>query len=157
MIIELAHEIQERTQDPIEKGLLPPGEMGLRAMVFESVGPVKHEVSVPFHDSQVRSAALLIQTGWDQRWGTDAYWEPGPFLADHLIFRMVRSGSRLVGVDFPVTEKSSETRLITTGKIAIVENLRNLASLPRVGFRFSVVPLEAASDGICAVRAYAEL
>jgi kynurenine formamidase len=107
-------------------------------MVCESVGPIRHEVSVPFHDSQVRGIALLIQTGWDQRWGTDAYWEPGPFLADHLIFRMLRSGVKLVGVDFPVAERSNETRLITTGKIAIVENLRNLSSLPRVGFRFTV-------------------
>src|SRR6266704_1883066 len=115
---------------------------GLRAMVFESIGPMRHEVSVPFHDSQVRSAALLIQTGWDQKWGSDSYWEPGPFLGEHVIFRMLRSGVRLVGVDFPVRERSSETRLITTGKLPIIENLRGLASLPRVGFRFSAVPLE---------------
>src|SRR2546426_2950010 len=89
----------------------------LRAIVLESIGPTRHEVSVPFHDSQVRKAALLIQTGWDQKWGTESYWEPGPFLAEHLIFRMVRSGVRLVGVDFPISERSSETRLITTGKI----------------------------------------
>src|SRR5262249_27450611 len=129
----------------------------LRAMVFESIGPVRHEVSVPFHDSQVRGAALLIQTGWDQRWGTDAYWEPGPFLAEHLIFRMVRSGVRLVGVDFPVTERSSETQLTTDGKLAIVENLRGLASLPRLGLRFTVVPLSDDPGVLCGVRAYAEI
>ena len=125
---------------------------GLRGMVCESVGPVRHEVSVPFHDSQVRGVALLIQTGWDQRWGTDAYWEPGPFLAEDLIFRMVRSGVKVVGVDFPVGERSSKTRLITTGKIPIVENLRGLAALPRIGFRFTIVPLEG-SD----MRAFAEI
>src|SRR5215831_5141949 len=105
----------------------------LRAMVCESVGPVKHEVSVPFHDSQVRGAALLIQTGWDKFWGTDAYWENPPSLADHLIFRMVRSTVKLVGVDFPVSGRSSGTRLITSGQIPIVENLRNLSGLPRIG------------------------
>ncbi len=131
--------------------------VALRAMVFESVGPMRHEVSIPFHDSQVRGAALLIQTGWDQRWGTEAYWEPGPFLAEHLIFRMVRSGVRLVGADFPVNERSSETRLITTGKIPIVENLRNLASLPRVGLRFTVLPLKAEGGSVSDVRAFAEL
>src|SRR5262245_60755968 len=130
---------------------------GLRAMVFESIGPVRHEISVPFHDSQVRGAALLIQTGWDHRWGTDAYWEPGPFLGDHLIFRMVRSGVRVVGVEFPVRGRSLETRLITTGKIPIVENLRGLASLPRVGFRFSALPLEVATSSIYAVHAFAEI
>jgi kynurenine formamidase len=105
---------------------------------------VRHEVSVPFHDSQVRGVALLIQTGWDQFWNTDAYWAPGPFLGEHLIFRMLRSGVRLVGVDFPVTKRSSDTRLITSGKIPIVENLRGLASLPRLGFRLTV---SSAGDG----------
>jgi kynurenine formamidase len=70
---------------------------------------------------------------------------------------MVRSGVRVVGVDFPVTERSNETRLITTGKIPIVENLRSLASLPRVGFRFSVAPIEATSGTEHAVRAFAEI
>ena len=130
---------------------------GLRAMVFESVGPMRHEVSVPFHDSQVRGAALLIQTGWDQRWGTEAYWEPGPFLGEHVIFRMVRSGVRVVGVDFWVSERTSETRLFTAGKIPIVENLHDLAVLPRVGFRFSAIPLEAFPGATCPVRAFAEI
>src|SRR5262249_44488707 len=104
-----------------------------------------------------RGAALLIQTGWDERWGTDAYLDPGPFLGEHLIFRMVRSGVRLVGVDFPVVDRSVETRLVTTGKIPIVENLYGLRALPRVGFRFSGVPLEPASTGGYAVRAFGEL
>ena len=130
---------------------------GLRAIVCESVGAVRHEVSVPFHDSQVRGVVLLIQTGWDELWGTGAYSEPGPFLGEHLIFRMVRSGVKLVGVDFPVTDLSVETRLITTGKIPIVENLRSLASLPRVGARFSALPLEATITGSCAVHAFAEI
>ena len=130
---------------------------GLRAMVFESIGPIRHEVSVPFHDSQVRGAAILIQTGWDQRWGSENYWEPGPFLGEHVIFRMVRSGVRVVAVDFPVGERSSETRLLTGGKIAIVENLRAVTSLPRVGFRFSAVPLVTSPGRVCAVHAFAEI
>jgi arylformamidase len=152
MIIELGHRTFQ-SEAPTGSSLFA----NLRAMVFESIGPVRHEISVPFHDSQVRRAALLIQTGWDQRWATDAYWEPGPFLGDHLIFRMVRSGVRVVGVDFPVAERSAETRLITTGKIPIVENLRGLASLPRVGCRFSALPLEDVSNPIYAVRAFAEI
>jgi len=129
----------------------------LRAMVLESVGPVRHEVSVPFHDSQVRGIALLIQTGWDQYWGTEAYWNPGPFLAEHLIFRCVRAGVRIVGVDFPIADRTCETRLISTGKILIIENLCGLASLPRVGFRFSATALEQSSQGPLPVRAFAEI
>ena len=143
MVIELGHSVSSFAH--------------LRAMVCESVGPVKHAVSVPFHDSQVRGAALLIQTGWDKLWGTDAYWEDPPFLADHLIFRMVRSTVKLVGVDFPVSGRSSGTRLITSGQIPIVENLRNLSGLPRIGFHFSAVPLDAPPGEICAVHAFAEI
>jgi len=152
MIIELGHGTFQSDAPEADSRFA-----GLRAMVFESIGAVRHEVSVPFHDSQVRGAALLIQTGWDQRWATDAYWEPGPFLGDHLIFRMVRSGVRVVGVDFPVTEHSRKTRLITSGKIPIVENLGDLASLPRVGFRFSALPLEEGTSSIYAVHAFAEI
>src|SRR5438045_6561571 len=110
MIIELGH---QNASDGVSRPETP--FKGLRAMVCESIGPVRHEVSVPFHDSQVRGVALLIQTGWDKLWGTAAYWEPGPFLGEHVTFRMVRSGVRIVGVDFPVFpvgERSPETRLI---------------------------------------------
>jgi len=126
-------------------------------MVLQSVGAVRHEVSVPFHDSQVRSAALLIQTGWDQYWGTEAYWKSGPFLAEHLIFRLVRSGVRVVGVDFPIADRTDETRLITTGKIPVVENLHSLASLPRTGFRFSVLPAGTSTGSVLRVHAFAEI
>src|SRR5207249_9456766 len=129
-IIELAH------PSPSGRGRRTEGAPGegfasfslLRAIVLESVGPMRHEVSVPFHDSQVRRAALLIQTGWDEYWGTEAYWNPGPFLGEHLIFRCVRAGVRVVGVDFPVADRTNETRLISTGNISIIENLRGLAS-----------------------------
>jgi kynurenine formamidase len=148
----------------IELGHITPGIEGaeqtspiqLRAMVCESVGPIRHEVSVPFHDSQVRGTALLIQTGWDRHWGTPAYLEPGPFLGEHLIFRMRRSGVKLVGVDFPVNPQSTETQLITTGRIPIVENLHGLSSLPRVGFRVTMTPWDTA-PGIRLVRTFAEI
>jgi kynurenine formamidase len=142
MVIELGHNVSSYTR--------------LKGMVCESVGPVKHEVSVPFHDSQVRGAALLIQTGWDKFWGTEDYWKDPPFLADHLIFRMVRSTVKIVGVDFPVSGRSLHTRLITSGQIAIVENLRNLSALPRIGFHFSAIPVEASPAELCVVHAFAE-
>jgi arylformamidase len=152
MVIELGHRTPA-SDAPVLNSIFT----GLRAIVCESVGPIRHEVSVPFHDSQVRGAALLIQTGWDERWGTDAYFEPGPFLGEHVIFRMVRSGVRLVGVDFPVVKHSAETRLVSTDRIPIVENLRGLASLPRVGFRFTALPLEETISGTYAVHAFAEI
>ena len=152
MVVELGH-----TNRQTGHFVAPSTFFQLKAMVCESVGPIPHEVSVPFHDSQVRGAALLIQTGWDKFWGTEDYWNPGPVLADHLIFRMLRSGVKVVGVDFPVAGRSSDTRLITSERIPIVENLRDLHSLPRVGFRFSAVPLEASEEPIRIVHAFADI
>lgn len=114
-------------------GSAPASTTGLRAMVLQSIGPVRHEVRVPFHDSQVRGSAILIQTGWDQHWGTDAYWEPGPYLSDEVVFRMIRAGVRLVGVDF------WEVGNVDPQKLKAVANLRNLATLPRTGFRFHAI------------------
>jgi kynurenine formamidase len=122
----------------------------LPTIVLESVGPLRHEVNVPFHDSQVKRKAVLIQTGWDARWGTDAYWEPGPSLSDEVIFRLVRSGVEIVGVDFWITGEP-QTRLVLGGKIPIVENLRGLSTLPRWGCTFCVIPLQPG------VRAWAEI
>ncbi len=127
------------------------------AMVLESVGPMRHEVNVPFHDSQAKKKAVLIQTGWDRRWGTESYWEPGPYLAEDLIFRLIRSGVVLAGVDFWVSGRSEGTRLLTEGKLPIVENLRNLSSLPRWGFEFSVAPVDDTNPSIKTVRTFATI
>jgi len=153
-IVELSHPSPSGRRTP-DEGL--KAFSSLRAIVLESVGPVRHEVSVPFHDSQVRGIALLIQTGWDQYWGTETYWKAGPFLSDHLIFRCVRAGVRIVGVDFPIGDRTSESRLISTAEIPVIENLCRLASLPRVGFHFSATTLEQSSEHPLPVRAFAEI
>ncbi len=135
-----------------------PVENFVACIVVQSIGPVKHEVSVPFHDSQVKGKALLIQTGWDQHWGNGSYWETGPTLAESLIFRLVRSEARILGVDFCITGPSGGTQLLVGGKIPIVENLRDLPSLPRWGFRFGTAPARPAGGStLCPVRAFAEI
>src|SRR5262245_35377329 len=118
-------------------------------MVLESVGPMRHAVSVPFHDSQARGKAILIRTGWDQKWGTAAYLEPGPYLHEDLVFRFVRSNVKLVGVDFCIDADSREA-LLSKG-IPILENLRDLNTIPKWG---STLRLEQVAD---AVRVFAEL
>lgn len=147
-LVELSH---GNSGDP------PRIEESFAGIVIESVGPFRHEVSVPFHDSQVKGKAVLIQTGWDQRWGGDSYWEPGPTLADSLIFRLVRSGVRILGVDFWISGPAAGTQLLLEGKIPIVENLRNLSSVPRWGFRFATLPLSPPAGTSYPVRVFAEI
>jgi len=135
---------------------------GIPAMVLESVGPKRHAVSVPFHDSQARGKAILIRTGWDERWGTDAYWEPGPYLHEDLVFRLIRARVKLVGVDFPNIddaddpEKPAHTQLLAKD-ILIVEHMCNLKSAPKAGFKFYAVPLRILRGASCPVRAFGEI
>jgi kynurenine formamidase len=125
-------------------------------MVLESVGPMRHAVSVPFHDSQARGKAILIRTGWDQKWGTESYGEPGPFLHEDLVFRLIRSNVKLVGVDFGAIDADSRLQLQAKG-IAILENLRDLNTIPKWGFTLRIENLGDGSPGIQAVRVFGEI
>lgn len=106
------------------------------AIVLESVGPFRHAVNVPFHDSQARGKAIMIRTGWDQLRGTTAFDEPGPYLHEELIFRLIRARVRLVGLDFggvPCPELIEQD-------IPVVEYLTNLKAIPAWTSRFFAVP-----------------
>jgi kynurenine formamidase len=134
-------------------GVLPLDHVaGVHTMVLQSVGAVRHAINVPFHDSQARGKALLIQTGWDQFRGTAAYDEPGPYLHEELIFRLIRARVRLLGLDFG----SSNTQELIANDIPVVENLSSLKSMPRWGARFFAVPARIQGES-ATVRAFAEI
>jgi kynurenine formamidase len=109
----------------------------------------------------VRDRAVLIRTGWDERWGTERYWEPGPYLAPETLELLVSGGSALVGVDFSNVDGPAgvapkvRARLLRAG-VLVVEHLCNLRGLPQEGFRFFAVPLRIAG-GTSPVRAFVEL
>jgi kynurenine formamidase len=132
------------------------GVVNAPGTVLQSLGARHHAVSLGFHDSQMKGRALLIQTGWDARRNTDAYWEPGPFLADEFAFRLVRAGAKAVALDFPKADIPAYVRLLDKD-ICIIEQLANFAAVPRTGSRFHAVPLEAGKGATARVRAYVEL
>ncbi len=121
---------------------------GIDAMVLESVGPGRHAINVPFPDAQVRGKAILICTGWDERWGTDAYNEPGPYFHAEFVARLIHAGVRLVGVDFGNVDR---TELVANG-IAVVENMRNLKSLPKSEFLFHATRTHVALRALAEIR-----
>ena len=43
--------------------------------------------------------AVLVRTGFDRHWGTDAYLRDNPFLAPDAVDLLVRAGAALVGID----------------------------------------------------------
>lgn len=129
----------------------------LPGMVLRSAGPFRHSVSLGFHDSQMRGRALLVDTGWSERLGTDMYGVPGPYLSEEFVFRLIRSEVQLVGTDFPIASDASKDTLLSK-HIRIVDQLDNFAVLPRAGFRLHIVALDSPKSGIPQrVRAYAEI
>jgi arylformamidase len=113
-------------------------------------------------DALLRGRAVLVRTGWDGRWGSPAYWEPGPYLAPTFLDRLLAAEAVLVGVDFWNVDDTSDparpahTRLLAAG-VLIVEHLAHLERLPAQGFRFFAVPPAIRAGASFPVRAFAEL
>ena len=110
----------------------------------------------------VKDRAVIIRTGWDDRWGTARYWEPGPYLQGEIVELLVGGGAALVGVDFCNIDDAADlaaqarTSLLRAG-VLVVEHLCNLRGLPREGFRFFAIPLRIAGGASFPVRAFAEV
>ena len=144
------------SQVPLEK------VAGVRGIVFDGTASAGRAISIECSPADLHKRAVLIRTGWDRRWGTDAYWEPGPYLSRECVHLLVRAKPSLVGVDFWNVDdtrdpsRPAHTQLLAEG-ILIVEHLCNLSVLPRKGFRFFAVPLRIVRGASFPVRAFAEI
>lgn len=135
---------------------------GLPGIVLDAVVSSTRSIRIDCSESELDGRAVLFRTGWDQRWGKDSYWEPGPYLSEEVVDLLVRSKATLVGVDFwnvddtmdPV--RPAHTRLLAS-EILIVEHLCHLSVLPRTGFRFYAVPPRIVKGASFPVRAFAEM
>lgn len=135
---------------------------GLNGVVLDGIPSPNRAIAIDCNQSEIHGRAVLVRTGWDKRWGTDSYWEPGPFLSDSSIDLLVAGKAALVGVDFwniDDTENLSRPAhsRILRANIPIVEHLANLSSLPRAGFKFYAVPPPIVKGASFPVRAFAEL
>ena len=106
--------------------------------------------------------AVLVHTGWDRRWRTDAYFEGHPFLTEKAALYLRDRGALLVGIDsFNIDDTAGGTRpvhsVLLAAGIPIVEHMRGLEALPASGFRFSAVPPKIAGMGTFPVRAHARI
>jgi len=126
---------------------------------FESGLPV--DVAA-FGGLDVRGCAVLVATGWDRHWGSDAYYHDHSFLTLAAAELLVSAGAALVGIDSHniddtrVRTRPVHTALLGAG-IPICEHMTNLGSLPDSGFRFSAAPPKVEGMGTFPVRAYAVL
>jgi kynurenine formamidase len=124
------------------------GDMAVDAAAFEGL--------------DLAGKAVLVHTGWDRHWRTDAYFEDHPFLTEAAARLLVARGARLVGIDshnIDDTRRRSRpvhTVLLGAG-ILICEHMTNLGALPDRGFAFTAVPPKIAGMGTFPVRAFAQI
>ncbi len=115
-----------------------------------------------FAGLDVDGMAVLVCTGWDRHWRTDAYFEGHPFLTQAAARYLVDHGAALVGIDsYNIDDTDNPARpahsVILGEGIPIVEHMCNLSALPDTGFRFHAVPAKVRAFGSWPVRAYAVL
>src|SRR3712207_1704668 len=107
---------------------------------------------------------LFRSTGWDEHWGTDAYFDH-PYLSGDAAARVVAAGVRTVGLDAlsldetvvggaPTDGFAAHLEVLGAGGV-IVENLRGLGAVPQVDPVVSVLPLRLAGADGAPVRAVA--
>lgn len=153
-----------RYQDGMDLADLPLDRLAeLDGIVIDVTGqagrPVDRTQLLPY---DVSRKAVLIRTGWDRHWGTDAYFHGHPFLTAAAADHLVAEGAALVGIDsLNIDDTSSGERpvhstLLASG-IPVCEHLTNLGALPIDGFRFSAVPVKVRGMGTFPVRAYASI
>ena len=141
--------------------------VGLRAEVFhledawdaESRGMRAETLA----DRDVRGAAVLLHTGWDRRFGTEAYGKGAPFLTAGGAQHLIDAGAVLVGIDslnIDDTESGGERpahSLLLGAGVHVVEHLTRLGQLPPSGARFTAAPPAVEGFGTFPVRAFAEV
>lgn len=110
--------------------------------------------------SEVRGKAVLIHTGWDRHWRTDAYFEGFPYLTGRIAQWLLEAGATLVGIDShnidctDTGERPVHSTLLHA-EVPIVEHLCGLAAVPERGARFFAVPVKVRHFGTFPVRAFA--
>lgn len=115
-----------------------------------------------FEGVEVGGRAVLVLTGWDRHWRTDAYFEGHPHLTEAAACRLRDDGAALVGIDsYNIDDVSGGARpvhsVLLGAGIPIVEHMTRLADLLAEGFRFTAAPPKVRGMGSFPVRAHARL
>lgn len=113
-----------------------------------------------FAGKDVRNRAVLVHTGWDVHWNSEAYFHDHPYLTEDAAEYLRSCGVKLVGIDsVNIDDTRGRSRPVHScllgADILIVEHLCNLGEVPDEGFRFSAVPPKFRGLGTFPVRAMA--
>jgi kynurenine formamidase len=115
-----------------------------------------------FTGVKLHDRAVLVHTGWDRHWRTDAYFENHPFLTEDAARYLLESGVKLVGIDSYNIDDTGDGRrpvhtILLRNEIPIVEHMTGLHQLPAGGFQFFAVPPKVRAFGTFPVRAFVRL
>ena len=113
-----------------------------------------------FAGLELAGRAVLVHTGWDRHWRSEAYFENHPFLTEAAAELLAVGGVALVGIDsHNIDDTRCRSRPVHTillgSDIPICEHLTRLDQVPDAGFRFSAVPPAIVGMGTFPVRAHA--
>jgi kynurenine formamidase len=116
-----------------------------------------------FEPHDVAGHAVLVRTGWDRNWRTEAYGGgDAPYLTRAAAQWLVDHGAALVGIDSLNIDSAADgerpvhTLLLGLG-IPVLEHLTQLDRLPTTGFELHAAPVPVRGMGTFPVRAYAVL
>lgn len=113
-----------------------------------------------FINHDLHGKAVLINTNWDEFWGSEAYFEGHSFITKRAAELLAESKAALVGIDsynIDDTEdgfRPAHTTLLRAN-IPIIEHLCGLKNLPETQFRFFAIPVKIKGLGSFPVRAFA--
>lgn len=102
---------------------------------------------------------VLLRTGWDEKWGSEAYFKDFPALtieaADYLASLHLKGlGVDCISVDLMESETFDVHKILLNKDMVMIENLRNLSHLDEI-FTLHVLPLKIKSADGSPVRAIA--
>ena len=105
-----------------------------------------------FAGLDVAGKAVLVHTGWDAHWRTDAYFDDHPFLTAAAADWLVADGAAFVGIDsHNIDDTRTRARPVHStllgANIPIGEHLTNLAALPDTRFPLLRGPAQGEGHG----------
>ena len=115
----------------------------------------------PYGDKVDQADFLLFNLGWDQRWGTEAYFGDYPCVDEEVLDRIIRGGYKGIGFDVigldPIADENltRHKKLFASCDTVNIENLKNLHLCGRDLFWFSCYPLNLEKADGSPVRAVA--
>ena len=111
-----------------------------------------------FDGHELAGRAVLVHTGHDRHWRTDAYATDAPFLTLAAVERLVAEDAALVGIDsINIDDLADRSRpahsLLLGAGIPIAEHLANLGAVPVTGSFFTALPAPVRAFATFPVRA----